>query len=82
MPDNNTKRENELGALWTKQGKKGQYFSGYVEVDGQKIPIVVFSNSKKSSEKQPDYTILKSEGKPQATTGQPTEERQGDAPPF
>lgn len=54
-------KEKDIGALWVKQGAKGQYLSGYVEIDGQKHPIVCFLNSYKKEAKHPDYRILKSE---------------------
>lgn len=48
---------NEIGALWTKQTKHGHdYFTGTVH--GEKI--VVFANTKKRSDKSPDWRILKS----------------------
>ena len=51
----------ELGALWLRKSSKGNdYFSGTLELDGQKIEIVVFSANKKS-ERQPDWRIYRSE---------------------
>jgi len=37
------------------------FMSGVVELNGQKHDIVVFKNTRKVKEKQPDYQILKSE---------------------
>jgi len=56
---------NELGALWSKQGKKGAYFTGEVTIDGKTTKIVCFQ-TKKGSERSPDYRILKSVPREQA----------------
>lgn len=45
----------EIGALWQKSSARGDYFTG--TVNGQRI--VVFANTRKSSDKQPDWRILK-----------------------
>ena len=52
---------NELGVLWEKSGRNGPWFSGSLEIDGQKVPIVVFRNGNKRSEKAPDWRILKAQ---------------------
>ena len=52
MADKNDK----IGALWVKTSDRGDYFTG--EVNGQKI--VVFANSYKSADNQPDWVIYKS----------------------
>jgi len=57
--------EGEIGALWSKQGKKGAYFTGEVTIDGKTTKIVCFQ-TKKSSERAPDYRILKSVPREQA----------------
>lgn len=50
-----------IGALWVKESKNGQKFmSGNIEIDGQKIDVVVFKNDKGDNPKRPDYSILKS----------------------
>ena len=48
-----------IGALWIKEGKKGDYFTGNIEINDEKIKIVVFKNNYKSKDNQPDYRILK-----------------------
>lgn len=53
----------ELGALWQKTGKKGAWFSGTITINGEKIPIVVFPNNYKESDKHPDWKILRSRPK-------------------
>ena len=50
-----------IGALWRKEGKNGEYFSGNIEVNGEKINIVIFPNTKKEKETQPDLRILLSQ---------------------
>jgi hypothetical protein len=52
---------NKLGALWEKEGKNGKYFSG--TVSGK--PVVIFSNSYKENEKQPDWIVYEGKGKPE-----------------
>lgn len=57
-------KENELGALWLKDGKNGKYMSGKITTPGgEEVQIVVFKNNYKQKENQPDYRILKSEPK-------------------
>ena len=55
----NTNKNQELGALWKKKSKAGMSFlSGYInDHDGQRIEVVVFANSKKTNEKAPDYRM-------------------------
>ena len=51
------KDENEIGALWAKTSAKGnEFMSG--TIDG--MDVVCFRNTKKTSEKQPDWRVLKS----------------------
>jgi len=55
----------EMGAFWTKDGSKGKYLTGHVEVDElgikKKIKVVVFANRHKNNDRSPDYVIYKSE---------------------
>ena len=58
----------KLGAMWISKNPKVAY-SGQLDGDALpkgKIPIIVFKNSKKERENQPDYIIYLSEpkGKP------------------
>ena len=57
------KKENILGALWIKESSKGQFLSGYIEVNGEKIHLVCFQNKFKAEDKHPDWIILKSKPK-------------------
>ena len=51
--------DKNIGALWLKEGAKGKYFSGNVEINGQKTNIVIFRNTlKQPGEKTPDYRIF------------------------
>ena len=60
---NNTNRNpDEVGALWKRKSKAGMtYLAGHVKYDelGKEVTskVVVFSNDKKTNEKQPDYRI-------------------------
>lgn len=57
------RREEELGALWKKTNERGEYFTGSLTVDGQKIDVVVFPNNFKKQERHPDFRILKARDK-------------------
>ena len=50
------KDPNEIGALWLKQGPKGPYLTGTVNGEA----VVCFQNTRKTSDKQPEYRVLKS----------------------
>lgn len=52
--------DNSIGALWTKQGKSGPFYSGYVEIDGKRTEIVAFKNDNSKNPKAPSVRILKS----------------------
>lgn len=51
------KNPDEIGALWEKEGRKGKYLSGYVEIGALKTNIMCF---RVSSDKPnaPKYRIL------------------------
>ena len=54
--------QNSIGGLWLHEGKGGSKFmAGEIEVDGKKVPIIVFKNDKRDNPKRPDYRIFKSE---------------------
>lgn len=55
MPNN----EDRIGALWMKTSARGDFFTGQLEINGEKIAIVVFPNSRKTQDKQPDWQILR-----------------------
>ena len=69
------KDPNELGALWMKSGAKGEYMTGSITVNGETIKIVCFAG-RKSSDKSPDWRVLKSVPResappPRATDSEP-----------
>lgn len=53
------KDPNELGALWEKTSARGPYMTEMI--NGQ--PVVLFRNDRKTSDKQPDWRVLKSQPK-------------------
>jgi hypothetical protein len=56
--------DNELGALWIKEGQKGKFMSGKLKIDGKDIPIVIFRNTyKEPGDNKPDYKVYKSKPK-------------------
>lgn len=61
MENGEQKNERSIGALWAKSGKKGMYYSGMIEIDGRKIPVVCFQNNRKTKPNQPDFNIMLSQ---------------------
>lgn len=59
------KDPNEIGALWEKSSSRGPYMTGMVNGEA----VVLFKNDRKSSEKQPDWRILKSRPKGERPSG-------------
>lgn len=51
----------EIGALWLKKGKKGQYMTGTISG----VKVVLFPNDNKTSDKQPDWRVMKSKPREQ-----------------
>lgn len=52
-----------IGALWIKQGKNGEFWKGNIEIEKEtgekeKVNVMVFRN-KKNKETQPDFKICK-----------------------
>jgi hypothetical protein len=64
------KDPNELGALWEKTGRKGDYMTG--TING--VAVVVFKNTSKTSEKQPDWRVLKSQPREQQRPAVPADD--------
>lgn len=46
-----------VGALWLKDGKKGKFMSGKIELLGVEQDILIFKNDKGGNERRPDYQI-------------------------
>lgn len=57
------KNPDELGALWERTGSKGPFMTG--TVNG--VDVVVFKNTKKTNDKAPDWRVLKSKPKSEAS---------------
>lgn len=62
-------RKREMGALWKKDGKTQQFYSGFLKLnkgtpEEKEHNIVVFLNKMKSSEKAPDLIIYESAEQP------------------
>jgi len=52
-----------IGGLWIKTAKDEsmKFFSGNIEIDGKKIPIVIFRNKyKEEGTQKPDFLIYES----------------------
>jgi uncharacterized protein (DUF736 family) len=49
----------ELGALWEKSGGRGPYMTG--TING--VKVVLFKNDRKSSDKSPDWRVLKAKSR-------------------
>ncbi len=63
----------KVGALWLKDGKKGKFMSGEIEVGGAKVRVLVFKNTyHESGDKKPDYEVFVSdeEAKPERRPSQ------------
>ena len=58
-------RKREMGALWRKDGKSQQFYSGFLKLnkdteEEKEIRVVIFLNKMKSSEKSPDLIVYES----------------------
>lgn len=60
-----SEKEKSIGALWQKQGERGVYMTGVIEVDGKQVKLVVFPNSYKKEQKHPDWRIFLSQPREQ-----------------
>lgn len=70
MPRN----EDEIGALWQKTSAKGDYMTG--TINGQRV--VVFQNTKRDNEKAPNWRVLKSRPREEASgVGGPVDDGPG-----
>jgi len=72
-----TKRDDELGALWVKQGKSGEFMTGSVICTQckHKEDIILFTNQFKTKENHPAWRILKSRQQGEAHTYAPSTRR-------
>lgn len=76
------KDPDEIGALWTKSGRKGDYFTGSIEMNGEKHAIVIFPNGNKRSDKSPDFRILKAKRREDAPASPIADAMPDFDPPF
>jgi hypothetical protein len=51
----------KIGALWTKMGSHGVFYSGEVIINGEAEKVVAFINRDKKNPNQPDIDILLTE---------------------
>jgi len=78
----NSWKERELGAFWTKEGAKGKYLSGSIDLDklkgDGKMSVIMYSNNYKQNDNQPDYILYVSQdAKPQTPS---TETKKAEIP--
>ena len=62
-------RKREMGALWKKDGKTQQFYSGFIKLnkgtpEEKEHNVVVFLNKMKNSEKAPDLIVYESAEQP------------------
>ena len=59
-------KDEEVGAFWKRTSQRGQkYLAGHIkDEDGNSEKLVVFANTNKKSDNQPDYRIYKSRPRP------------------
>lgn len=51
--------ESVIGALWRKTGKNGKvYLSGQITVDGKRVQVMIFTNTRKNNSTHPDYNVV------------------------
>ena len=53
-----------IGALWNKSSQRGMYMTGDIEINGQRMRIVVFPNASKKEDKHPDWRTLVAQPRP------------------
>lgn len=58
-------RKREMGALWRKEGKSQQFYSGFIKVnkgtdEEKEVRVVIFLNKMKNNEKAPDLIVYES----------------------
>lgn len=49
---------NEIGAVWKRTGKTGEYFTGSVMLNGVAYEIRIFKNDYKKLDKHPDMKVF------------------------
>lgn len=63
----------KIGAIWKKKSNDGTktFYTGTLELDGKKIPIIMFTNADKKTETSPDASIYLNP--PREEASQPSE---------
>lgn len=80
MQENKSK---DIGALWLNDSKAGtKYMAGNIEINGEKIKIVVFKNTYKKRDVEPDYKIYKSKPMKQNESESSKAEEDSEDIPF
>ena len=52
----------QIGGFWRKTSKSGlDFYSGNIQVNNERVSVVIFENTMKKNPKQPDYNIFLSE---------------------
>ena len=70
--------EEEIGALWKRKSKNGlTYLAGHVKLEDElgtekTVKVVLFSNKKKTNEKQPDFRMYVSKALPRSEEDSPS----------
>ena len=60
-----TLRESEIGAQWEKETQDGkEYMTGNINLNGEKVSLVLFRNRFKDDDLKPDFRIYKREPLP------------------
>lgn len=69
-------KDEEVGAFWKRTSQRGQkYLAGHIKGDdGSSEKLVVFANTHKKADNQPDYRIYKSRPRNTEAESQPQEQ--------
>lgn len=75
------KDPNEIGALWSKSGAKGEYLTGTIDMGDGPVKVVCFS-VKKTSDKSPTWRVLRSVPRESVPVEQPVAQLDAEDIPF
>lgn len=58
------KQQDKVGAVWIRESRGGaEFMKGTIEIDGQRVPIVIFKNGYRTEvNRQPHYIIYRDTG--------------------
>lgn len=72
---------NEIGALWKRTGKNGEYLSGSIQIEGVAYELKIFPNQYKKQDKHPDMKVFLPAADEQKAPSEPViQTGTGDAP--